>query len=136
METIFFNAIPITTTCILVMLLLLLITVSWIRIIERKEDAANRNKELGRKKTIDSRIYKEVKGGLGAVIVLLIIINKSQINIATHVLFAIVMAFYFYDVYKGVVTHDERKKFWGLFAIVSLVLLYVFAAYSYCVRCS
>lgn len=134
MEYDFFTETMITSTCILVMSLLFFITVSWIRISERKENAANGNKRLERKKTLGSRIYKEIRGVLGSVIVLLIIINKGQVNIVTHVLIAIVVAFDVYDVYRGVVTHNEKKKVWGLFSIVCMALIYILAAYARCLR--
>ncbi len=136
MEYEYFSETTITSTCILVMILVLSLIVLWIRVNERKENAANRNKELEKKKTIGGRIHKEVEGLLPNVIVLLLIINKCQFNIVTYVLFAIVAVFYVYDVYRGVVTHDEKKKFWGLFSIAGLVLMYILVAYTNCVRCS
>ena len=135
MEYEYFSETTITSTCILVMILVLSLIVLWIRVNERKENAANRNKELEKKKTIGSRIYKEVEGLLPNVIVLLLIINKCQFNIVTYVLFAIMAVFNVYDVYRGVVTHNEKKKIWGLFSIASLVLMYILVAYVNCVRC-
>ena len=131
-----YNEITITSECILVMLLVLFVIVSWIRINEKKENAANREKGVEKKKTIGGRIHKEVEGLLGPVIALMIIINKCQFNIVTYVLFAIAAVFFGYNVYRGVITHDEKKKFWGLFSIAGLVLMYVLAAYANCVRCS
>lgn len=136
MEFDIFNEEVIAATCILVLSLLLLTTVSWIRISERKEYAANRNKERENAETIGRRIFKQVRGCLGPVMVLSIILNNFYFNIVTYVLFALDAVCSVYEVYRGIVTHDEKKKVRGVYSIVCLALMYTLVAYINCSRCS